>query len=94
MKKETKKEATKEVKAVKNSKKTNEKAVKKEKKTNIFAAIGRYFRGVAKEVSRIKWTSRKDLVKYSVAAIVFVVIFGVYFYGIDWIAILIRRLAK
>ena len=67
---------------------------KKESKTNIFKNIGKYFRGIGKEVKRIKWTSGKDLVKYSVAAISFVIFFGLYFYGIDWIALLVRSLAK
>ena len=70
------------------------KKVEKKSKGNIFSRIGRYFRGVAKETKRIKWTSGKDLVKYSIAAVVFVVFFGIYFYGIDWIALLIRSLAK
>ena len=47
-----------------------------------------------KETKRIKWTNGKDLVKYSVAAVVFVIFFGIYFYGIDWIVLLIRKLAN
>ena len=41
-----------------------------------------YFKGVKKEISRIKWTSKKDLLKYSVASILFVMFFGVFFYGV------------
>ena len=69
---------------------------KKEKKprVNVFKAIGRYFKGVLKEIRRIKWTSGKELFKYSVATIAFVLFFGIYFYGIDWIALLVRSLAK
>ena len=67
---------------------------KKEKKENIFKRIGKYFKGVGKEVKRIKWTSSKDLVRYSVAAVTFVIFFGLYFYAIDWIALLVRSLAK
>ena len=72
------------------------KTTKKEKKerVNIFRATAKYFKGVGKEIKRIKWTSGKELVKYSIAAIVFVVFFGLYFYGIDWIALLVRSLAK
>ena len=66
----------------------------KVKKGNIFKRIGKYFNGVSKEVKRIRWTSGKDLIKYSIAAVMFVVLFGLYFYGIDWIALLIRSLAK
>ena len=104
MKKEEKKEIKKVEKTVEtksNNKKrekyiAEKKPAKKEKKNkaNIFKAIGRYFKGVGKEIKRIKWTSGKDLVKYSIAAVAFVVFFGIYFYGIDWIALLVRSLAK
>ena len=94
MKKAEKKEVTKITKEKKQNEKKNNKKEEKKNKGNIFSRIGRYFRGVAKEIKRIKWTSGKDLVKYSVAAIVFVVFFGIYFYGIDWIVLLIRKLAN
>ena len=32
----------------------------------IFKAITKYFKGVKKEISRIRWTTPKDLLKYSV----------------------------
>ena len=72
------------------------KNTKKEKKNkvNIFKSISKYFKGVGKEIKRIKWTSGKDLVKYSVASVAFVLFFGIYFYGIDWLALLVRSLAK
>ena len=49
-----------------------------------------YFKGVKKEISRIKWTSKKDLLKYSVASIVFVIFFGVFFYVIDLLVAVLR----
>ena len=67
---------------------------KKEKKENVFKGIAKYFKGVGKEVKRIRWTDRKDLLKYSICTLVFVLFFGVYFYAIDWIVLLIRSLAK
>jgi len=67
---------------------------KKDKKENIFKRISKYFKGVFKEVKRIRWTNGKDLLKYSIATIVFVLFFGIYFYGIDWISLLVRSLAK
>ena len=99
MKKEEKKEVEKSNKK-ENKKRENYIAeVKKEKKEkkskgNIFKRIGRYFKGVLKEVRRIRWTSGKELVKYSIAAVMFVLFFGLYFYGIDWVALLVRSLAK
>lgn len=94
-KEESKKTSKNNEKKVENKKKevkVTEK--KKEKKDNIFKMIGKYFKGVGKEVKRIKWTNSKDLVKYSVAAVTFVIFFGLYFYAIDWIALLVRSLAK
>ena len=67
---------------------------KKEKKENIFKRITKYFKGVGKELKRIRWTERKDLFKYSVCTLLFVLFFGVYFYAIDWIVLLVRSLAK
>ena len=60
---------------------------KKEKKENIFKRIAKYFKGVGKEIKRIRWTDRKDLLKYSICTLVFVLFFGVYFYAINWIAL-------
>ena len=94
MKKDEKKEVTKVTKEKKNKVEKNTKKVQKKKKENNFAKIARYFRGVLKETKRIKWTNGKDLVKYSVAAVAFVIFFGIYFYGIDWIVLLIRKLAN
>ncbi len=66
----------------------------KVKKGNIFKRIQRYFVGVGKEINRIRWTSGKDLVKYSIASVILILFFGLYFYGINWVALLIRSLAK
>lgn len=52
--------------------------------------IGDYFSGVKKEVSRIKWTNKKDLLKFSVSTISFMVFFGVFFYVIDILVALLR----
>ena len=34
------------------------------------------------ELSRIKWPSKKDMVKYSIATIIFVIFFALFFFGI------------
>ena len=49
-----------------------------------------YFKGIKKEISRIKWTNEKDLLKYSVASIVFVIFFGLFFYAIDFVVAILR----
>lgn len=79
------------------TKKEKKVTVKKEKNTKkkkgLFKSIKSYFKGVKKEIGRIRWTSGKDLVKYSIATIMFVLFFGVYFYLIDLVVALIRSLA-
>ena len=67
---------------------------RKEKKENIFKRVSKYFKGVFKEIKRIRWTDRKDLLKYSICTLAFVLFFGIYFYAIDWIVLLIRSLAN
>ena len=98
MKKEKTKQNNKTVETKNDSKKNEKKVVDKKnvkkESVNVFKAIGKYFKGVGKEIKRIKWTNGKELVKYSIATIIFVVFFGLYFYGIDWIALLVRSLAK
>ncbi len=49
-----------------------------------------YFRGVKKEISRIKWTSKKELIKYSLSTVLFMLFFGVFFYVIDLLVALLR----
>ncbi len=49
-----------------------------------------YFKCVKKEVSRIRWTSKKELLKYSVSTITFMLFFGVFFYVIDLLVALLR----
>lgn len=94
MSKEKKEKLEKETKKKnKISKKENTKIEKKEvkeKKKNIFSKILGYFKGVKKEISRIRWTKGKELVKYSVAAVSIILIFCVYFYIIDMLVALLR----
>lgn len=49
-----------------------------------------YFKGVKKEISRIRWTSKKELVKYSISTVAFMVFFGVFFYAIDLLVAFLR----
>ena len=59
----------------------------------IFKSISKYFKGVKKEIGRIRWTSGKDLVKYSITAVSFMLFLGIYFYVIELLTSLIRSVA-
>lgn len=56
----------------------------------ILNSIAKYFKGVKKEISRIRWTTGKELVKYSLTTVTFMLALGVYFYAIDMIISWIR----
>ena len=81
----TKKENTK-VKAKKvteNKKKTVKKAEKKKPKIGLFKKIGNWSKAVFKEVSKVKWPSKKEMVKYTISTLAFVILFALFFFGIE-----------
>lgn len=67
---------------------TKKKSTKKVKKQS---GVVKFFKEVRSEVSKVKWPSKKDMVKYSVATIMFVVFFALFFYAIDAIIALLKE---
>lgn len=59
----------------------------------ILNGISKYFKGVKKEIKRIRWTTGKELIKYSTTAVLFMIFLGAYFYAIDILISLIRSVA-
>ena len=45
--------------------------------------IRKFFSEVKKELGKVKWPTKKDMLKYSVATISFVIFFALFFYLID-----------
>lgn len=84
----TEKEKTKKTNNIK--KKENQKT--KDSKVGIFKRIGNWFKTVFKEVSKVKWPSKKEMVKYSLATIVFIVFFALFFYVIEMVMALVKSL--
>ena len=56
----------------------------------ILESITKYFKGVRKEIGRIRCTTGKELIKYSVTTITFMLAIGLYFYAIEMLITLIR----
>ncbi len=54
--------------------------------------IKKFLSEVKKELGKVKWPSRKDMVKYSIATICFVVFFAGFFYLIDLTVAVIKSL--
>ncbi len=87
-KNEIKKDSLKEVP------KKNKNKEKKKEKISIFTKIGNFISGVKTEFKRVKWPSKKDMVKYSIATITFVVLCSLFFYLIDIILAALHSLGK
>ena len=51
-----------------------------------------FFGEVKKELSKVKWPSKKDMIKYSIATIVFVIFFAGFFYLIDVVFAFVKSL--
>lgn len=41
--------------------------------------IGKFFASVRKELDKVKWPSKKDMITYSIATISFIVFFGLFY---------------
>ena len=52
----------------------------------------KFFSEVKKELNKVKWPNRKDMIKYSIATISFVIFFAGFFYLIDLSVALIKSL--
>lgn len=85
----TKSKAKKVEKVVKTP--TKKKEVKSEKK-GIFTRFRIFCHGVKSEFNKVHWPSKKDMVKYSIATIIFVIFCGLFFYAIDIIFALVKSL--
>lgn len=86
-KKETKKVTVKEKKTVAKKKKEKE-------HISLWERIVRFFVGLKKELKRVHFPSRKDLIKYSIATVVFVIFFALFFYAIDVLFAFLQSLGK
>ena len=67
---------------------------KVKKKRSLFKFLKDFFVDVAKESKKIMWTSKKNLIKYSIATIVFMIFICVFFIGTDMIIALFSYLKE
>jgi len=69
----------KKVESPKKKNNNNKKEVKEEKKS-LWTRFMIYCNGFKEEWKKIHWTNKYDLVKFSIAVIVFVLLLGIFFY--------------
>lgn len=58
---------------------------KKVEKKGIIASIKAWFKGVFKEVKNVRWPNKKEMAKYSVATIMFILFFAAFFFVVELI---------
>ena len=51
-----------------------------------------YFEEIKEEMKKVKWPTKKEMVKYSISTICFVVLFALYFFGIESLFAFIKGL--
>ena len=59
--------------------------VKKEKKPNVFKKIGRFFKELKSEISKVVWPSAGQVVNNTVTVLVIALICSVFIGIIDWL---------
>ena len=62
------------------------------KKGEFMKKLKKFFSEVKKELSKVKWPNKKDMFKYSIATICFVIFFAGFFYLIDLAVAFIKSL--
>ena len=70
----------------------NKNTKKNEEKKSLFVRFRIFCSGVKSEFKKVHWTSKENMVKYSVASIVFILFCSGFFYLIDVVFALIRSL--
>lgn len=79
----------------KETKKTEKKVVKKkenDEKKGLFVKFRIFCSGVKSEFLKVHWTSKKDMLKYSIATIFFIIFCSLFFYVIYVLFALLQSL--
>lgn len=90
-KKENKKEDKKNKKE-KDKKQPVKKVEKKEEKKGLFTRFRIFCNGVKNEFKSVHWTSKEDMLKYSISTILFIIFCSLFFYIIEVLFALVRSL--
>ena len=51
-----------------------------------------YFESVKKEMKKVKWPTKKEMIKYTISTLCFVILFALYFFGIESLFAFIKGL--
>ena len=83
----------KEKKEVSKKKTDSKKSTKKEKKS-LWVRFRIFCHGVKSETLSVHWPNKKDMIRYSIATIFFIVFCALFFYAVDVIFALIQSIFR
>lgn len=49
-----------------------------------------YFKQIKGELKKVKWPTKKEMIKYTISTLVFIIIFAVFFFGIGALFALVK----
>jgi preprotein translocase subunit SecE len=78
----------------KDKKDTTVKTVKSSEKKSLWVRFRIFCHGVKSEAKKVHWPSRKDMIKYSLATVVFIIFCSLFFYIIDVIFALVQSIFR
>ncbi len=52
--------------------------------------ISNFIGGVKKELDRVRWPNKKDMIKYSITTVLFIIFFATFFFLLDIIIAFVR----
>ena len=88
--KKIKKENNKKTSNTKETKKKNNTKTSNTKKTTKVKQKKHFFKDVKGELKKVRWPLKKEMIKYSIATLIFMVILGLFFVATDLIIAGIR----
>ncbi len=56
--------------------------------------VSNFFTGIKKEMEKVKWPSKKEMVKYSITTIIFIIFFALFFFSLDLIFAYLKSLVS
>ncbi len=56
--------------------------------------IKEFFKDVKKEISKVKWPTKKNMAKYSLTTVLFIIFFAVFFVVVDLLTAYIKVLVS
>lgn len=92
--KEDKKEKKSKNNKKKSKKDTTIKTVKSSEKKSLWVRFRIFCHGVKSEAKKVHWPTKKDMAKYSVATVVFIIFCSMFFYIIDVIFALVQSIFR